>query len=291
VCVETLPRTTPTMPRPFLKWPGSKYRLAPKLRNALPSGTRLIEPFVGSGSVSITNAHRYDRILAGDVNADLIELFRLLQAEGEHFVDECALLFTKQTNCASSYYSLRAEFNAASDKRHRAVLFLYLNRHCFNGLCRYNRSGHFNVSFGKYARPYFPRREMLEFRAATRHVEFRAANFERTMDEAGPGDVVYCDPPYVPLTATANFTSFSGRPFGPDAQRALADRARDAARRGAVVVLSNHDTEETRALYAGARIRRLQVSRSIGASARSRKTAPELIAQFDGRQWSARAVA
>lgn len=279
------------MPRPFLKWPGSKHRLAVELQKSLPRGHRLIEPFVGSGAVFLANANRYDRCIAADINRDLIELFRLLQTEGKAFVDECACLFTEHTNQKDSYDRLRNEFNTSTDPRRRAALFLYLNRHCFNGLCRYNRSGAFNVAFGKYVDPYFPRAEMLEFHTATRGVEFRVASWELTMDKAGPGDVVYCDPPYVPLTATASFTSYAGTTFGPDAQALLAQKAREAAQGGAVVVLSNHDTPHTRDLYKGAHIQSLQVPRFIAANAHSRHTVAELIATFDGRQPSVREVA
>ncbi len=293
MCVET-PQTTPTMstPKPFLKWPGNKHGLAAELCKSLPPGRRLIEPFVGSGAVFLSNAHRYDRFLVADINPDLIALFKLLQGEGEDFIDECARLFSKHTNQEDAYYRLRSEYNTVTDRHRRAVLFLYLNRHGFNGLCRYNRSGDFNVSFGRYARPYFPRREMLGFHHAVAHnVEFRVASFECSLSEAGPGDVVYCDPPYVPLTATAGFTAYAGTPFGPDAQRMLSERAREAARRGAVVVLSNHDTPYTRALYEGARIQALQVPRFIAADAHSRGAAPELIATFDGSKAPIRAVA
>lgn len=196
-----------------------------------------------------------------------------------------------RTNREDAYYRLRAEFNAETSPRRRAALFLYLNRHCFNGLCRYNRSGQFNVSFGKYAHPRFPRAEMLGFHAATRDVDFRAADFEATMDEAGPSDVVYCDPPYVALSETANFAAYAADPFAVDAQRRLSEKAREAAQRGAVVVISNHDTKLTRALYEGAHIRTLEVRRSISAKAAGRRPVRELIAMFDGRRSSPRAVA
>jgi len=277
--------------KPFLKWPGSKSRLANELRHALPGGRRLIEPFVGSGAVFLANAHRYTSIIAADINPDLIALYTLLQAEGEKFIDECAALFSTHTNREDSYYRLRDEFNATTEPRRRAALFVYLNRHGFNGLCRYNRAGEFNVSFGRHTRPHFPRAEMLDFHRLTRRVQFRVADFRSSMAEAGPGDVVYCDPPYVPLTPTASFTGYASEPFTLDEQRALVDEARDAAQRGAIVLLSNHDTPETRALYAGAHIRALQVRRSIAASAHSRGLVPELIATFDVRPASQRAVA
>lgn len=236
--------------RPFLKWAGGKHRLVGRIRDLLPPGKRLIEPFVGSGAVFLNTT--YDRYLLADANPDLIALYSALQADGPRFIEACRALFTPDANNRAVYDQRRAEFNAAQDPRVRARLFVYLNKHCYNGLCRYNRAGQFNVPFGRYARVAFPQEEMAAFAARAARAVFICSPFEAVMEQAGPGDVVYCDPPYLPLSPTANFTAYSAGSFGLGEQRRLACAARTLARRGVPVLISNHDTPLARDLYAGA---------------------------------------
>jgi DNA adenine methylase len=253
----------------------------PRIRQALGSGRRLIEPFVGSGAVFL-NA-RFDRYLLADSNPDLIGLYQHLCAEGEGFIEECAALFTLANNTARRYYLLRGKFNRTADPRRRAILFLYLNRHCYNGLIRYNAGGEFNTPFGRYMKPYFPRREMRAFLGSARRARFLQSPFRTTMLKARAGDVVYCDPPYVPLSLTARFTDYSAGGFGWNEQVRLAETAAWLARRGVRVVISNHDTPAIRALYQdhGARFRQFQVRRTISCNAGQRDKVGELLAVFD----------
>lgn len=269
-------RTAPV--RPFLKWAGNKYRIIERVKARLPAGRRLVEPFTGSGAVFLNTD--YPRYLLADGNKDLIDLYNALKAEGEAFIADCRKLFRPGNNTAESYYRLRAEFNACSDTRRRAVLFVYLNRHGYNGLCRYNAKGGFNVPFGRYKQPYFPAEEMLAFHHKARRAVFRHAPFEKTLRNLRAGDVVYCDPPYVPLSLSSSFTAYHADGFSLAQQQQLADIAGKAAQEGVTVLISNHDTPFTRNAYGGADIEQISVQRSISCHGHRRCRVDELLALY-----------
>ena len=265
--------------KPFLKWAGAKTQIIRTLRAMLPDGNRLIEPFVGSGVVFLNT--RYPQNLLSDSNQDLIGLYSVLKPAPRAFIEKCQALFTDENNAPDIYYGFRQEFNACRDEVRRAVLFVYLNRHCCNGLCRYNKKGAFNTPFGRYDRVYFPADEMLGFAERLQPAELRTLDFRTALASAGQGDVVYCDPPYVPLTPTASFTSYAAGGFSQQDQRDLHALALAASKRGATVVLSNHDTSFTRELYTDAsRLEPLMVSRSISCNGQNRNKAKELLAVF-----------
>lgn len=264
--------------RPFLKWPGGKYRLIERINKALGPGERLIEPFVGSAAVFLNTD--YEDYLLADTNADLINLYQILHDEGDGFIEYVAQFFRPETNQADQYYEYRAIFNSTRDRRLKAALFIYLNRHCYNGLCRYNRSGGFNSPFGRYKKPHFPEVTMRHFLQKSRHATFQEADFIHTMQAADEGDIVYCDPPYMPLSKTASFTDYSAGGFGWEEQVKLAKTARDLAERGVRVIISNHNTPEIRQLYKGARLSRFDVPRFISQDANNRSKAREILAVF-----------
>lgn len=267
--------------RPFLKWPGNKFRIVNYIKAQLPQGRRLIEPFVGSGAVFLNTD--YDRYLLADNNPDLIKIFRFLQSEGTTFIEYCRTFFTPENNSEDVYYSYREEFNTTRDDRLKAALFLYLNRHGYNGLVRYSLKGNFNTPFGTYEKPYFPEKEMLSFYEKAQHAEFICCDFEEAMSQAVPGeDVCYCDPPYVTLSSTANFTSYSAGGFGPDAQLRLAKLAKELSKKGVPVLLSNHDTEFVRQAYSSAQIIAFDVQRFISCDGTNRGKAGEVLALFPG---------
>ena len=266
--------------RPFLKWPGGKYRLVRRICDSLGPGKRLIEPFVGSGAVFLNS--NYPRYLLADGNPDLIRLFAILKQEGEAFIRFCESFFIPDNNREEMYYSLRSMFNDTKDERLKSALFLYLNRHCYNGLCRYNSRGIFNSPFGRYKRPYFPFREMQAFSERSRVAVFTSAHYSETLDQARKGDVVYCDPPYIPLSSTASFTDYFAGGFSQQDQVNLAEQAGRLARKGIQVVISNHNTPFMRELYidAGARMSRFKVQRNISCRAGERNKVGELLAVF-----------
>jgi len=264
--------------RPFLKWAGNKYRVLHQIQRLLPEGERLVEPFVGSGAVFLNTD--FDDYLLCDSNRDLIDLYRILKRRGQKFIDECQGFFQPKYNDASQYYRLRERFNLSDDREERAILFLYLNRHGYNGLCRYNASGGFNVPFGRYKRPYFPEQEMRAFRDKSRRASFRHQIFEKTFSGAESGDVIYCDPPYVPLSASSNFTSYSAGGFNLQQQKDLVDTARKTAAKGIPVLISNHDTDFTNDHYHEAQLETFFVQRYISRNGQKRNKASEILALF-----------
>jgi hypothetical protein len=142
--------------KPFLKWAGGKARIVDRIKAVLPAGERLVEPFVGSGALSL-NAE-YPAYKLADANRDLINCYQQLQTGGMGFIEACAAYFVPAYNQPDAYYVFRERFNSTANPVEKAAIFVYLNRHGYNGLCRYNGSGGFNVPFGRYTRPYFPRK-------------------------------------------------------------------------------------------------------------------------------------
>ena len=264
--------------RAFLKWAGGKYPLLDDIKRHLPQGECLVEPFVGAGSVFLnTNFSRY--ILA-DINSDLISLYNIVKARTDEYVQASRELFVPETNQAEVYYQYREEFNACQDPFRRAVLFLYLNRFGYNGLCRYNLRGEFNVPFGRYKKPYFPEAELYHFAEKAQNAEFHCLSYEECMDRADVNSVVYCDPPYAPLSATANFTAYHTNSFSPKEQARLAEMAEKLVSKRIPVLISNHDTPDTREWYKAAKHFQVKVRRSISSNGGTRKKVNELLALY-----------
>lgn len=265
--------------KPFLKWAGNKFRIMDRIHKILPQGERLVEPFTGSGAVFLNT--EYDEYLLSDSNADLIGLFNTLKAEGNVFIEDCAELFSGKYNNQDSFYEMRERFNQSTDIKERALLFVYFNRHGYNGLCRYNSKGGFNVPFGRYKKPYFPEKEMLAFHQKAQRAQFIQQDFEETFSQLQDGDVVYCDPPYVPLSQSANFTSYSRGGFSDEQQQRLAQLAQQvSSQKDIPIIISNHNTRETREYYRGAEIKKFKVQRFISRDGKNRNSAGELLARY-----------
>ena len=264
--------------KPFLKWAGNKYPIIDRIQRLLPDGQRLLEPFIGSGAVFLNTD--YDSYLLTDNNPDLINIYQHLKDEGEVFIRYCKRFFTDQYNNAETYYKRREEFNRTKNLRKKAALFLYLNRHGYNGLCRYNSKGGYNVPFGRYKRPYFPAKEMLAFHLKAQRAEFRLADFSTCMQQARAGDVIYCDPPYYPLSPSASFTAYSAGGFSELQQHQLAQLARDCRQRQIPVLISNHNTQFTLDVYSDAQLASFKVRRYISCHGNKRGLAGELLALY-----------
>lgn len=268
----------------FLKWAGGKYRILDRIipeLNTHPHG-RLIEPFMGSGVVWLNAPQK--EVIANDINADLFFLYQILAKQGETFIQKAMGKFNIKNNTKEEYTKLRNKFNDLPFGEERAEIFIYLNRHSFNGLCRYNSRGGFNVPYGQYSNPSFPEKEMKKCLEVikNRRIVFSQKNFAEIMPEAQPGDVIYADPPYAPLSGTANFTQYTKNGFNEKEQQKLANLANQLSQKGVKIIISNHDNEITRNLYKKAtRIESFLVRRSISAKASSRMNAGELIAIWD----------
>lgn len=265
--------------RPFLKWAGGKYSLLPELDRLIPAGKRLVEPFVGGGSVFL-NSEKHESFLLADVNADLINLYQMLEVDHIRVCSLAKILF-ERANSEEAYKDLRDEFNnQRMCAPERAAAFLFLNRHCFNGLIRYNRDGFFNVGWGKYEAPYFPEIEIKAFKLKSHKCVFMNADYRRTLALAGENDVVYCDPPYEPLPGTAGFTNYAAGGFTWDDQIALAESCVAAHHRGAKVLISNSTAPRVLDLYErnGFTIHHVSARRAISSKGSTREVAKDIVA-------------
>lgn len=260
--------------KPFLKYAGNKYAQLEHILKILPPGGRLIEPFLGAGAVFLNT--NYDSYVLNDLNKDVMAVWAQLKLRPAHFIKQCQGMFQNGENTPEAYYRHRQDFN----KTRSPKLFVYLNKHCFNGLCRYNSSGNFNAPFGKYKEPYFAFEEMMSAAFKLQNVTLHNTDFQEHFEVAGQGDVIFADPPYVPLSQTSNFTSYSAGGFDWDDQVRLVEQARSAHLRGAKVLICNHDTPDTRLLYQDAEIYSYSVRRSISCNGDKRGKAPELMAVY-----------
>ncbi|UTO82732.1 Dam family site-specific DNA-(adenine-N6)-methyltransferase (plasmid) [Escherichia coli] len=264
--------------RSIFKWAGGKFGVLEQIFRYLPEGKRLIEPFVGGGAVFMNAG--YQENLLNDVNADLINFYKTLQREA-HSLITLAHRFFLDYNTQEGFLAVRNAFNKqVYDDLHRAAAFLFLNRHCFNGLTRYNQAGEFNVGYGKYKTPYFPLQEMEAFLGAEGRSEFVCGDFAAVIEGAGEGDVIFCDPPYEPLPNTEGFTNYSGHDFKFEEQKRLVSLLTDAHRRGAKVLITNSGAPNIRELYqdSGFRVEPLFARRSVSCKRDTRGVAHDVIA-------------
>ncbi|WP_413181998.1 Dam family site-specific DNA-(adenine-N6)-methyltransferase [Escherichia coli] len=263
--------------RSIFKWAGGKFGVLEQIFRYLPEGKRLIEPFVGGGAVFMNAG--YQENLLNDVNADLINFYKTLQREA-HSLITLAHRFFQDYNTQEGYLAVRNAFNKqVYDDLHRAAAFLFLNRHCFNGLTRYNQAGEFNVGYGKYKTPYFPLQEMEAFLGAEGRYEFVCGDFAAVIEAAGEGDVIFCDPPYEPLPNTEGFTNYSGHDFKFEEQKRLVSLLTDAHRRGAKVLITNSGAPNIRELYhdSGFRVEPLFARRSVSCKGDTRGVAHDVL--------------
>lgn len=261
--------------RSFLKWMGGKGRVIPELLHYLPKGERLIEPFVGGGNVFINTD--YKQYILADLNQDLINVYNHLKTDYEQLITRVNCYF----NESMDYYHARALFNNFPQNLTRAALFIYLNRHCFNGVCRYNKSGQFNVPKGKHKTIYNPQSELLNFANKFNKLLFNISvmhcDYNQSIKQARAGDVIYCDPPYLPLDNAVSFNGYTPYSFDYHQTERLACELYKAVKRGASAVISNHDIPEIRYLFREFDIHPIEVRRSIAANG-NRQPAKEIIA-------------
>jgi DNA adenine methylase len=273
--------TLQTNMRSALKWAGGKKRVIGDILKVLPvkGKKRLVEPFVGGGSVFLNID--FDEYLLIDMNKDLISLFNIIKNQSAEFIIDAEKYFTGDYNHSEKYYDLRKQFNETSDSYQRSILFLYLNRHGYNGLCRYNKSGGYNVPFGRYKHPYFPKTEIEFFSKKAQRATFIQGDFETAFAQLRSDDVVYCDPPYSPINRTANFTAYAGNSFTDEDQIRLVACAEKAKRQGVPTIISNHHVDFTRELYKNADKREFfQVQRSISPKGKGRVKVKEVLALY-----------
>lgn len=271
----------PASAGPILKWPGGKTRLLPTLRKLLPAGNRLIEPFLGGASVFLGTD--FPSYLLLDTHVDLIGMYKQIVQRPERIIELARPLFSEYAANEAIYSDVRDAFNRAAPADVRAAYFLYLNKFGFNGLSRYSAKGNFNVPWGRAAQaPTLPEESIRAFSERAREKAVIVhGDFTDAFKLAVPGDVIYCDPPYVDLDDAPSFTKYTAEGFPRERQQELADLARAAAARGIPVVISNHLTGETRALYRGAECHEVEVRRTLAAQALSRRSVAEGVFIFN----------
>lgn len=270
---------------PFLKWAGGKSSLLKQYADYLPAGgvNRYFEPFVGSGAVffHLSGEGWAGPVQLSDINAELINVYRVVRDEVEGLIRE--LTHHKLHHSRWYYYHIRAldrqpGWRERASRVERAARMIYLNKTCYNGLWRVNSRGEFNVPMGRYNNPRICDEPRL--RAASQvlcGVDISRLPFEEAVDDAGPGDFVYFDPPYIPLSDTANFTSYTRGGFGEAEQVRLAGLFRELDRRGVRVMLSNSEHPLVRDLYQGFRIEQVRARRHINSRANGRGPIHEVV--------------
>ena len=269
---------TPSAAKPYLKWAGGKRGLLSELLPRLPDDfARYHEPFVGGGALffSLRAAGRLSSgAVISDLNPHLIQAYQAVRAEVEDVIE----VLQSHIYERDYYNEVRALDPATLGQAQRAARFIYLNRTCYNGLYRVNRKGQFNVPIGRYKSPTICDADNLRaVSAALRGVEIRCEDFAGVVKRAERGDVVYLDPPYVPLNATANFTGYTSGGFDDGDQRRLAETFRQLAARGVSVVLSNSDTPPVHELYDDALIEQVMARRAINSKGGRRGKISEVI--------------
>jgi DNA adenine methylase len=264
---------------PFLKWVGGKGKLERLLSAWYPPGVELmrhVEPFIGGGAVFFARAP--ERALLCDINRDLVQTYLSVRDEVSVVVRHLKRLAAAHGE--ESYYKVRERYNARDHKTaaERAALFVYLNKTCFNGLYRVNKSGHFNVPMGRYAKPAIA--DVATLQAASlslAQADIRCVPFEALVAEAKPGDFVYLDPPYEPVSRTANFTAYASDGFTQADQTRLRDVFRELDRRGSKLMLSNSNVPFIRELYRGYQVDEVQAARAVSCDPTKRGSVTELV--------------
>lgn len=267
-------------PRPFVKWAGGKTQLLPELLARVPAHyNAYYEPFVGGGALFFALAadNRIERATLSDANTDLVNTYRQVRDNVDAVVE--ILRHHEKAHSEQHYYTVRSNAKL-EDADWRAARFIYLNKTGFNGLYRVNKSGGFNVPFGRYTNPTICDEENLRACAMVlRGADIRDVDFRTAAQEARRGNLVYFDPPYAPLSKTSSFTAYTAGGFGHVEQEALADLALGLKMRGVHVLLSNSSVEVVEKLYAarGFQIDEVDARRSINSKADRRGAVKEYI--------------
>jgi len=278
------------MCKPFVKWAGGKRQLVNTLlRNAPREYTRYIEPFVGGGALYY--ALRPAEAFLSDINEELINIYTVVRDDVGPLIAELKSHEEKYRagDPQGYFYSVRNIDREAGyagwSSIEKAARLIFLNKTCFNGLFRMNSRKEFNTPFGFYANPTIVDEEnLLACSKALATTEIAAAGFDHVLNIAKKGDFVYFDPPYVPVSATANFTSYTGEGFDLEMQVRLRDVCDELDRKGVLWMLSNSHTDVVLDLYAERyNIRTVEASRAINCKGNGRgKVAEVIVSNFAG---------
>jgi len=269
--------------QPFLKWVGGKTQLLSQLDKFFPTEVdRYVEPFLGGGAVFFHLRRRFPRMraLLHDNNDELINTYQAVRGKPRELMrrlDEHLAAFNADRE--TYYYLVRSRHHLAkAEIVERAARMIFLNKTCFNGLWRVNSKGEFNVPMGSNKNAaLYDGRNILAASRALEDARLETMDFRNTLSEAQPGDFVYIDPPYYPVSPTASFTSYTKDDFGGEQQRELAALFDDAAKRGVRLMLSNSDTEFIRRLYRKFTIHTVLARRMVNCDGTKRGAVNEVV--------------
>ena len=275
-------------PQPFLRWAGGKRKLAGFIANSFPkkldySSAHYFEPFLGGGALAFYIGNKESsyfipgsRIHLSDTNPDLIIAYQVLRDEPLTLMKHLAKL-SKHTD-REAFERVRA--SQPDTKLDIAARFIYLNKTCFNGLWRVNSKGEFNVPWGKLQNPtIYDESILMADSNRLRGAKIAKRDFLSQLDSTKKGDLVYLDPPYIPLSSSSSFSKYSKLDFGISDHQQLANCIKLLTKRGVFVILSNSDTSDTRRIFGESmNLYQISVGRSISASSESRKRVHEVIA-------------
>ena len=272
-------RTSGGGAKPFVKVSGGKRKLVPLIKEVMPNKFGSYhEPFVGGGALFFNLQPK--KAFLSDLNAKLINVYLALREDVEQVVKK----LKKLQYDPRVFQKVREHNFERGDMFQQAADYIYANKSCFNGIYRVNQSGQFNVPFGRYTNPTICDEEGLyNAGKALQGVTIRWEPFEKVLGRAKKGDFVYFDPPYAPISATSDFTSFTKQGFGSDDQVKLRDVALELKKRGVHVVLSNSNASLIRDLYCrGANrknflVREIKAARSINSDGEKRGDVTELL--------------
>jgi DNA adenine methylase len=239
---------------PFVKWAGGKSQLIPQIIRLMPSRfARYFEPFLGGGAVFFHTASYNRNAFLSDINVDLINAYKIIRNNVEELITALKYHQDEYTKSPKSYYYQLRDKTKGLNKIENAARFITLNKTCYNGLYRVNKKGLFNVPIGRYKNPLIC--DPVNLRKMS-IVLSQSASYLGVIDykkilveKADKDDFVYLDPPFHPISNTANFTSYTNNGFTLEDQKELATIFKELTRRGCKLLLSNSNTEEIRRLY------------------------------------------
>jgi DNA adenine methylase len=277
------------MCKPFVKWAGGKRQLVEQLLRSRPGEyNRFIEPFIGGGALFF--ALKPENAYISDINEELINIYKVVRDDVDALIVELKKHEKKYKggDPQEYFYTVRNFDREARYRRwsrvRKAARLIFINKTCFNGLFRMNSRKEFNTPFGFYVNPAIvDEKNLLACSKALATADIAAAGFDHVLNIAQKGDFVYFDPPYVPLTSTANFTSYTGEGFDLEMQRHLREVCDELNDNGVKWMLSNSHTEFVLDLYQEKyHVRRVEASRAINCKADKRgKVAEVIVTNYD----------
>ncbi|MDL2219125.1 Dam family site-specific DNA-(adenine-N6)-methyltransferase [Ruminococcaceae bacterium OttesenSCG-928-O06] len=258
---------------PFVKWAGGKRQLVERLAARMPSSyNRYFEPFVGGGAL-LFHIHPENATIS-DTNGELIHVYETICFQLEELMNRLTEIDDNQCEPYKDYYySMRDKYNQKISNEtfdvEMAALFIYINKHCFNGLYRVNRKGLFNVPFNNTSRPSYSRENLIAISEYLQEVTILNDDFQKACECAEAGDFVFFDSPYAPLNPTS-FESYTKEGFSIEEHERLAKLFAELSKKNCYCMLTNHNTELIRDLYGAFVIEEVDVKRFINSDASNR---------------------